>query len=210
MYLYLFENKTKLKTEKVRDLAWDYNLKMGLGLQEESIRTRKILKGKYGKPYFEELLDQKKVEQTIHFSISHSGNWWACLIGTQKMGLDIEDMQSKRFRGDSIAEDRARLGAIAKRFFTQKEYEYVLEEGIKGFTDIWVRKEAYLKFFGTGISQGLNAFSVIQEGKLIEKIEQVRVKPLVFGEGVLPWIHQAIKGAYCIEGDGKIEHIIIE
>ena len=51
---------------------------------------------------------------------------------------------------------------IAKRFFSENEYKYILESESQGnaFYEIWTKKEAYVKFLGTGLSTPLSSFDV--------------------------------------------------
>ena len=105
--------------------------------------------------------------------MSHSGNYVALAYGDCALGIDIEKIREK----DS---------AVAKRCFTQEEYEYIL----KGFSNnsiklhedsngmlkdinrrffrIWTMKESYLKCTGTGISIPLNSFYVNPATLMVE------------------------------------------
>ena len=96
-----------------------------------------------GKPYFE--------DSKLHFNISHSGDWVACAIADMEVGLDIQ----------VISEYNPKL---CKRFFVDKEIEYILasENKDSAFTEIWCKKEARLKSNGMGLKGGLNSFSVFE------------------------------------------------
>ncbi|MEG2200143.1 MAG: 4'-phosphopantetheinyl transferase superfamily protein [Anaerovorax sp.] len=148
--------------------------------------------------------------EAIRFSISHSGNWWACLIGFHEMGLDIEDLEKGRMRMADSKVNQKRGEAIAKRFFTKEEYEYVLAQGTPAFYKIWTRKEAYTKYLGTGIGQGLDTFHVFGQNQFVDQIGRVLVRELDLKGRGLPKAIEDIKGAYCTEGDEIIEHIIVE
>lgn len=52
------------------------------GVPKDVLEETKVLRAPSGKPYFDNL--------DIHFSISHSGDLWACLMGPQRCGLDIQ------------------------------------------------------------------------------------------------------------------------
>ena len=111
---------------------------------------------KHGKPYFE-----KKPE--IHFSLSHTGGMVMCVISDRPVGCDVEVVNRYKVDYDihTYAEERLRL---AGRFFTEAEYEYLKTsksdtEIPQKFTEIWTKKESYIKFLGLGLSKPLNEFN---------------------------------------------------
>lgn len=85
----------------------------------------------------------------FHFSVSHSGNCVAFVSDTSPIGIDIEIISDARIE-------------IAKRFFSENEYKYILESESQNnaFYEIWTKKEAYVKFLGTGLSTPLSSFDV--------------------------------------------------
>lgn len=90
-----------------------------------------------GKPYVENV--------NVHFSIAHSYNLVLCAVSDTPVGIDAEKIRQ-------VNTD------IAKKYFAQKEREYVLENKNKDtirFFEIWTKKEAYVKMLGTGISDFL-------------------------------------------------------
>lgn len=209
MFLYVFENKNRLTTNKVKEVLWDYSKRIGLVCNEKEILNLEILRGNHGKPYFKDLVFQYGESVDIHFSISHSGNWWACMIGNHEIGLDIEDLDSGRGRATGHESKKARVEAIAKRFFTKQEYAYTLTHGVEAFYEIWTRKEAYIKFLGTGMSQGLNTFTVLENEVFSKEINGTHIYPLELCNQGFSYKIERIMGAYCTEGDDTIEHIII-
>ena len=97
----------------------------------------------HGKPYFPARPD-------FHYSISHSGDWVACAVGTMPLGVDIQEERPVRpavFRALSLAE-QAYLSTLdpSARF--------------SAFFDIWCLKEAYTKAIGLGLQAGFRDFSV--------------------------------------------------
>ena len=110
--------------------------------------------GEHGKPFFanEEL-------KNIHFSISHSGKYWAIAFAGSEIGLDIEDVLTRKHNIE-------RYNKISERFFTHDEISYIQsfkneQDATLAFFRIWTRKEAFLKFTGEGISRQLNEFSTL-------------------------------------------------
>ena len=93
----------------------------------------KIQYGYKGKPY---LLDNHK----LHFNLSHSDLYVACVISDKPAGIDIQHMRN--FNPD-----------IADRFFTSDEQDFLRESTDKeyAFYEIWTKKEALLKCIGTGL-----------------------------------------------------------
>ena len=90
----------------------------------------------------------------IDFNLSHAGN--QMILGVTRGRMIGVDIESRGRRTDSEA--------IAKRFFSPHEVEqflrFPIEERGAAFLRCWVRKEAYVKAIGTGISEGLQSFAV--------------------------------------------------
>jgi len=97
--------------------------------------------GTYGKPYFPS-------HPNVHFSVSHSGGIWVCAFADCEVGCDVQDHRKN--------DDPARLKRLAGRWFSEGERQYLDECGYAPaeFYRIWARKEAYVKFTGTGIGEG--------------------------------------------------------
>lgn len=114
------------------------------------VRNKKIqipteesyLKGPHGKPFFS--------GSPIHFNVSHSGKYWVCAMSLKPVGIDIQ----QRIGGRN-------LRAVADRFFTTQEADYLFSEGYESFYDVWATKESYVKFTGTGIANNFDRFSVV-------------------------------------------------
>ena len=84
-----------------------------------------------GKPFID-----KKSE--FHFNISHSKNAVAVAFSENPVGVDIENLRTADIR-------------VAKRFFTEKEQEYILENPNLHFFEIWTKREAAIKQKGLAI-----------------------------------------------------------
>lgn len=109
----------------------------------ERVYDFEIKRGAHGKPYFD-------AEGAPHFSVSDSGPLWVCAVSDQEVGIDIEEVKDKDYTD------------LAKRFFTEEEAEFVRLWGKDGFFLVWTRKEAYGKFKGTGLQEGLGNFCVVK------------------------------------------------
>lgn len=119
------------------------------GVDTETVVSEQIIRSEKGKPYFKNL--------DIHFSISHTRDVWAVLMGPARCGLDVQYIKPCAFR------------KIAGRFFSLAENRYVDENGLEGFFDIWTSREACGKFSGEGFFGEFTDF-VTEEGQLADII----------------------------------------
>ena len=99
-----------------------------------------------GKPFIE--------NADYHFSISHTKNVIVFVDSKSPVGIDIE--------GINEPEKSKRRLRVAKRFFTEEEYERVKNASCNNeeFCRIWTMKEAYVKMKGQGLKIPLNSFNV--------------------------------------------------
>lgn len=115
----------------------------------------RLAKGDHGKPI---LLDY----DDIHFNLSHSGNFVVCILNTQSVGIDIQQMDRMNIK-------------IAKRFFHPGEVDWLLSLPDKyqkqGSCELWSIKESYMKYTGKGFSLPMKAFEVKISGQFPENIE---------------------------------------
>ncbi|MDL2289278.1 4'-phosphopantetheinyl transferase superfamily protein [Clostridia bacterium OttesenSCG-928-F22] len=136
--IYVFSANSKVAPqERIRQSAVHYAAYAEILLTQEL----EILAGEYGKPYF-------KHYDRLHFSVSHSGEYYLCGLHTSPLGIDIEKIHACN-----------RLG-IARRFFHAEEYEFLLQKDEEAFFRVWTAKESYVKYLGRGISDEFSQFSV--------------------------------------------------
>lgn len=109
-----------------------------------------LKKHQYGKPYLQEY-------PHIHFSISHSKNFWILAYSHKPIGIDIEALRSVKNFKDKI------------ELFNNEEYQYLLHNQ-NDFFKVWCGKESYLKLLGSGLYAPLKSFSVIHNQKFKESI----------------------------------------
>ena len=117
-----------------------------------------------GKPYFPQ-------SPHIHFSISHSGAYWAAAFGGQPLGLDIQRHEARNHL------------ALAKRWYHREEYAAVEQKGSACFFDIWSAKESLVKCSGEGVSPSFSAFSVLKNGVIAERCGPWQLKLLHLADG---------------------------
>ena len=182
MTIYIFRGEHKNKSEELLKKA----VKMYAAAHLQGFDTADLLieRTEKGKPYIK--------DAPFHFSISHTENLWGCLISSHEVGLDIQVKRNVNFE------------KIANRFFVSEEVEFVRHNGIDGFFDIWVRKEAVIKYLGTGL-RDIRSFCTVKNGKLTDEINY---KNSTCYLGSVE-IASGVKGAYCL-GEVGLDLWIIE
>lgn len=112
-----------------------------------------IKRDKNSRPYIENC-------DRIDFNISHSDSLVVCAVATAengaakpRIGVDAEEMSQKD-----------RIG-LAERFFAEGEKEELRRSDNKPllFAKLWTRKEAYIKWLGTGLATPLSSFDITKE-----------------------------------------------
>ena len=86
----------------------------------------------------------------IHFNLSHSGAYVACVLSTNECGIDIQEQRP-------IRENLLRRNLTKEEQTTLFTYEGA--ERDKHFFEYWVLKEAFIKAIGAGLSFPLNHVS---------------------------------------------------
>ena len=127
---------------------WLYQAVAEYGCSEVTARSYPILREEKGKPYFAK-------EAGVHFSISHSKGYWACVVSDQPVGLDLQYHKE------------GRLDQIPARFFHPQEASWLeKQESRAAFFDVWAAKESYVKWTGEGIDRHFKEFSVVDASGL--------------------------------------------
>ncbi len=130
---------------KVHHQAGEYMLRQALGdVFDQVVFT----KDAYGKPYI--------VGSPIFYNISHSGKYAVLVISDSDVGVDVQ------------LKKKAQKRKLAERFFSKREQEMVRADKEDGehFYRIWCRKEAYGKYIGVGLNEGIllaNMYSEIPD-----------------------------------------------
>ena len=97
-----------------------------------------------GKPHY-----NGKDGFTLHFSLSHSGDYAACIISDVPCGVDIECIREKD------------ITSLAKRVFSPAESKKITA---REFYETWTVKESVLKALGTGLSLDMRLITVTRDG----------------------------------------------
>lgn len=93
-----------------------------------------------------------KSHPEIYFSLSHSGDFLALAISDREVGIDIEKLREPK---ENLVMRVCCKNEIEK-IYSNKNPDTV-------FTEIWTRKEAYLKALGTGIDRELSSIDTTDE-----------------------------------------------
>lgn len=168
----VFQKKLKQVSEKRRKRVLSYKVRedqkrsLAAGLLLEHILSEQGISGdmvsedENGKLYLPGV-------DNFFFSLSHSGEYAACVVSDVPVGVDI---QQKR-------ETKAN---IARRFFQCQEAQRIEREPEEKQTDMffryWTGKESYLKLTGQGMKSGLDSFFVdLEEKKIIDNYNQQEI-----------------------------------
>ena len=142
------------RQDKVKNSRFDIDRKLSLcselliryqACKELNILNKEIvfLKNKNGKPF---LMNYSEFQ----FNISHTRNAIVVAFSNNEIGVDIESIKPIDI-------------VIANRFFTPSEQGYIVlhDNPDYAFYEVWTKKEAYIKYIGTGLSTPLNSFDVL-------------------------------------------------
>ena len=133
-------------------------------LQQKYIKTRGVVRiilatylksdpkkitikvGEYGKPFVS--------DKAVYFNLSHTGNKFVIVVSNcTEVGVDIEQCRYRKS-----------LPALVEKCFSDTEAIFwnalPEEKKMHMFFRFWVRKEAFVKAVGRGISVGLNQCSI--------------------------------------------------
>lgn len=172
IYLYRDPGEEEGRTAILREAAVSFAPQL-------AAENLNIQRTEEGKPFF-----TSPAAADIHFSISHSGGLWACILGDGPCGMDLQENRS------------CRQDAIAVRYFSDAEAEYVKQDGLFGFYRVWTRREALAKFTGLGffgMAGELPDFGVRDEtGErgVDEEGKQVRLRDFVIWNEQKIWFHE--------------------
>lgn len=118
-----------------------------LAIKPEKI---KFIYNQKGKPD----LDSKTNSIHLKFNLSHKNQYIIYGFSLRNIGIDLE-----------LIDKNKTLLPIAKRFFTEEEYQYLKSldnpKQNETFYQFWTKKEAYLKAIGEGLSGGLNTINFV-------------------------------------------------
>ncbi len=118
--------------------------------------------GPQGKPFFSRL-------PHVHFSVTHSGDWWLCAFSRQPLGLDLQ-----------IHRSYAPPSRLSRRFFHPREDAFLAEHDYHNFFDLWCAKESWVKYTGHGFFDDPATFSVVSADRQFPVLEGVQLRLIPF------------------------------
>ena len=130
MKLYFYDKKCGHKREQT-DMMIRESLNTYISGHSLAPYNGEIKRTKLGKPY---------IDASLCIGVTHTDDVVIIAVDEKQFGIDAEKVGRKMERREKIAE----------RFFTEKELAEAIDD--EGFLDIWVKKEAYVKFTGMGLS----------------------------------------------------------
>ena len=149
-------------------------------------------RGQNGKPWLREYPD-------FQFNLSHSGSLAVCAAAKKPVGVDVQKIGEMKER-------------IAARFYTKQENELLnhctsKDEQRMIFYRLWSAKEAYVKWNGNGLGQGIDNFTVSLDTDTVWETEngqdtQLNTKPAAF-LSQLQYGAENSQDRYCIAVCGK-------
>ncbi|MBE6914792.1 MAG: 4'-phosphopantetheinyl transferase superfamily protein [Ruminococcaceae bacterium] len=135
--VYLYPEQSPLpRLDRLRDAAARFTGR------QTALWTRAEYEG--GKPYFPEAPE-------LCFSVSHSGDYWVCAFSSVPVGIDLQQHRP------------CNIPRLSQRFFHPEEDAFLYARGYAepDFFSVWTAKESWVKRTGTGLSIGLDSFSVV-------------------------------------------------
>ena len=154
MKIYFYDKKKGHKREDtdrlIRESLEDYISGYSLPPYNGEIKRTAL-----GKPF---------IDYPLCVGVTHTDSVVIVALDEKSFGIDAEKVGRVMARQDSIAE----------RFFTENERRFIEKSADKesAFLEIWVKKEAYVKFTGEGVPAMKNCDVTLLSG--FERIENDR------------------------------------
>ena len=138
-----------------------------------------LASGTHGKPYFLHA-------PQLQFSISHSGAHWLCAFSDAPVGLDVQQHRS------------CQKQALARRFFSPAEQDFLERTAYAPFFDLWCAKESCLKFTGEGLA-GLEAVCTVSPGGGFPSVPGMNLQLLPLFAGYSACLCTASPAEICVQ-----------
>ncbi len=130
---------TKEQKKRLEHMTGEKLLETGLRREYgKDLRYEPRGKGEFGKPFFTS-------EPSIHYNISHSGKYVVCIFTGQAVGIDVQEHRPSNY-------ERVLRRVVPAEMIP----EILAAEDVPGaFYSEWVRREAYIKWTGQGLSRDM-------------------------------------------------------
>ena len=111
--------------------------------------------GEHGKPFF-------SYRPSLHYNISHSGDYVLCLLADQEVGIDVQ------------VHRKANYERMLRRMVPEEQYTEILAgvDAEQKFFEQWVLREAYIKWTGEGLSRDLRTISMDEGSHMLLDMEE--------------------------------------
>ena len=128
------------------------------GLRREyglNLNTEPRAEGEHGKPFF-------SLRPSIHYNISHSGEYILCVFADQEVGIDVQKHK------------KANYERMLKRMVPEGLQEEILgaADMVKAFYTQWVLREAYIKWTGEGLSRDMRTIPMEEGCSVLLELEE--------------------------------------
>ncbi|MDL2261558.1 4'-phosphopantetheinyl transferase superfamily protein [Methanimicrococcus sp. OttesenSCG-928-J09] len=135
--------------DKARSLAAGLMMSFVLGITDDS----QIQYNPFGKPYLsgspEYSESPDSFASSVHFNLSHSGDYIVLAVDENEVGIDIEKILP-------YSDD------IARKCFVSEEYRWLKQQkDVDSFYMLWTAKESVMKACGKGLQMPPESFNVL-------------------------------------------------
>ena len=111
--------------------------------------------GEHGKPFL-------SYRPSLHYNISHSGDYVVCLLADQEVGIDVQVHRKTNYE------------RMLRRMVPEAQYDEILAgaDAEQKFFEQWVLREAYIKWTGEGLSRDLRSISMDEGSHMLLDMEE--------------------------------------
>lgn len=145
----------KMKQDRVNSLLAYLILQVGIKkILGKDYDINNFTQSRYGKPIY---LSSGK--ENIFFNISHTGSAIVVGISEENIGVDMEEEQT--------------IDPSIINLFHSREKKYLVLQKNNLNVELlilWICKESYLKYLGTGLNKSLNSFYIEKESNTVFEI----------------------------------------
>lgn len=154
--IYFTEVPEQYKNKNMEHMIGEKLLEKGL-LQEygKNLAFEPRAVGEHGKPFF-------TLEPKIHYNITHSGKYVACIFAGEEVGIDIQEHKNVKYE------------RMLERMVPAEMIREILHSDHReqAFFTQWVLREAYIKWTGEGLSKDLRTISMDEGSYLLLDLEE--------------------------------------